>query len=48
MADQVMELTVNQIGYGSIYKDTWFGVGVIITFKSRLNYLSLVLLTINF
>jgi hypothetical protein len=25
-----MELTVNQNGYGSIYKDTWFGENVLI------------------
>ena len=30
MENQIMELTVNQSGYGSIYKDTWFGENVLI------------------
>ncbi len=30
MADQVIELTVNQSGYGSIYNSTWFGENVLI------------------
>ena len=30
MENQVMELTVNQSGYGSIYNSTWFGENVLI------------------
>ena len=30
MADQVIELTVNQSGFGNVYNSTWFGTGVLI------------------